>query len=189
MRRRGPLLLAAAAAVLAPPRPAAADDKHDCIAAAEAGQNERLDQKLRASLGHLQVCARDVCPKVVRDDCVKWLPQVQASIPTLVPSARDASGAALADVRVSIDGAAAGTAGDGRPREVDPGSHTVRFERAGSPPVDQSVTVAAGDKDRAVAAVLALPAPDHPAPAPAAPKRAIPASVFVLGGVGLLALG
>jgi len=183
--------IALAVAIVAWALPALADEKAECISAAESAQNERLSSKLLDAATHLRTCSRDVCPKVVRDDCQKWLPQVEQSLPSLVLHAHDATGNALADVAVSIDGAPLVSRLDDRPVAVDPGTHTLRFERAGSPTVEQTITIAAGEKGRAVAVQLLIPLapPEQPAQPPPAPRRPIPASVFVLGGVGVLAAG
>jgi hypothetical protein len=207
---------AVALATVAWALPAAADDdKLECIAAAEKAQTERMRSKLRDAYAHLHVCSRDVCPRMVRDDCLTWLSQIEKSLPSLVLQVRDADGARLTDVGVSIDGAPALSHLDDTPLVVDPGPHTLRFERAGSPPVEQKITVAAGEKARIVAVQLGMPpapppAAPSPEPSPAPPEQAptprehprlqppeepshaerpIPAEVFVLGGIGVLALG
>ena len=71
---------------------------------------------------------------------------------------------------------------------------------AGAPPVEREVLVAAGDKNRIVAASFGAPAapyatgpltsraPASPEPAPPPAERPVPAAVWVLGGVGVAAL-
>jgi hypothetical protein len=185
--RRG-ARIALAVAVGAWASPATADDKADCISAAESAQNERLSSKLLDAEAHLRTCARDVCPKLVRDDCQKWLPQVEQSLPTIVLRAHDPKRIALTDVTASIDGVPVATRLDDRPIPLDPGSHTVRFARTGSPLVEQTIIVSTGEKGRAVDVQLLVPtARDQPSAA--GPRRPIPVGVFVLAGVGVLALG
>jgi hypothetical protein len=181
------IALALGLAIGACASPATADDKAECISAAESAQNERLASKLLDAQAHLRTCARDVCPKIVRDDCQKWQPQIDQSLPTIVLRAHDPKRNALTEVTVSIDGAPVASRLDDRPIPVDPGSHSVRFARTGSPLVEQTIVVATGEKGRPVEVQLFIAAAREQ-PSPAA-RRPIPVGVFVLGGVGVLALG
>src|ERR1700722_17013182 len=78
--------------VLATASPAHADDKQICIAAAEDGQQSRLDGKLKAAREQFLVCARSGCPSQVRRDCSQWMTEVMAALPTIVLGARDPEG-------------------------------------------------------------------------------------------------
>jgi hypothetical protein len=89
---------------------------------------------------------------------------------------------------VSVDGVLAAERLDGRPIELDPGEHVVRFERPSSAAIERRIVVAEGEKARVVRVDIA-PAPvPVPAPAPEQP-RPMPWTFYVLGGVGLLSLG
>jgi hypothetical protein len=74
-------------------------------------------------------------------------------MPSLALAAQDGAGRPLVAVQVSIDG---------QPPSpliptaiaVDPGSHTVHFEAPGQSPVEQTVAVVEGEKDKRVTAVL-----------------------------------
>jgi hypothetical protein len=174
-----------------------------CFSAAEAAQPLMREHKLRAAHRQLSVCARDVCPKLARVDCRRWLDDVTRALPKLVFVAREeAPGGetrAVSDVRVSADGEALVDRADGAPVPIDPGVHVLRFEHAGFEPVEQRVEVAegqprrevnvvfraagaagadAGDGDAASAPPAAPPAA-APAPSPPAarPSGAAPASV------------
>src|SRR5215471_13311683 len=99
---RSALTAACAVALLAPP--ARADEASRCIKAAEDAQVQRDAGHLMSALDDLVICARDVCPIVVRQDCVSWLPQVEATLPSVLVHAVDARGADVVGVRVLIDG-------------------------------------------------------------------------------------
>ncbi len=131
-----------------------ADPKKECIDAADQGQSARDDGKYRAARAAFVTCARDVCPRPVAASCTKWAREVEEAMPTIVLSARDASGNDVSSVRVTEGSATLATVLDGKPLEVDPGTHTLHFERQGSEPVDQSVVIKAGEKLRAITVTL-----------------------------------
>src|SRR5208282_6086778 len=79
-------------ATLAFSRHAFADDKQDCIAESEAGQDKKLRGNLREAREQLLICARDVCPAIVRQDCTQWLTEIIAALPSVVVGARDWQG-------------------------------------------------------------------------------------------------
>jgi hypothetical protein len=148
---RAPLLLAVLAAALLAPATARADDKAQCLAASDDGQSQRDDGKYRRAREAFATCSRDVCPTLVRRDCTKWLAELSQSWPSVVVSAKDDKGADLVGVTVRMDGEVLASKLDGKPTQVDPGSHTFRFEASGFPAVEQQVVVHAGEKSRLLA--------------------------------------
>jgi len=162
MRRAPPLLAVLAAALLAPAA-ARADDKAQCLAASDDGQSQRDDGKYRRARESFTTCSRDVCPALVRRDCTKWLAELAQSWPSVVVSAKDDKGADLVAVSVHVDGEPLVSKLDGKPTQVDPGSHTFRFETSGFPAVEQKVMVHAGEKSRLLAVQFGTPAPVAPA--------------------------
>ncbi len=143
-----------------------------------------------------RTCARETCPVVVRRDCAKWLPEMEDAVPTVVLVLHDARGADVSDAKVTVDGDTVATSIDGRPLALDPGPHDITFEVAGRPPVTSKFVLRAGDKNRPVSATLQ---PEAPVPQAASTTIApstdrserggIPTASYVLGGVGLAALG
>src|SRR5580765_5052723 len=100
-RAREVAVLALAVVVASPSVGVAAgsnDDKKACIASSEKAQQLRADGKLLASRQELLVCARDVCPGVVRKDCAKWLGELEDALPSIVLGAKDGKGHDLEDV-------------------------------------------------------------------------------------------
>jgi hypothetical protein len=189
----GPLALAFVS--LAPSR-AQATEVHQCVQAAEIGQRLRDKEMLKAARGEFITCASDACPAVVRQECVRWLADVDERLPRIVVRATDAASHDLSDVRVSIDGVLAQERLDGRRLEIDPGQHTLRFERgdrvggARSAPIDKQILVREGEKNRFVDVVLddgdkaARPEAPRAAGKPFPLLGAVFAGVAVLGGVG-----
>jgi hypothetical protein len=149
------LLLVAATVSSSPP--ARADDKADaksaCIEAATQGQTMRDAHRLVDAREQFRLCARDACPAVVRRDCLSWLSEVEKSLPTIVLTAKDESGADVVEGTVSADGKPLIARLDGQATAIDPGTHTLHFEIAGRS-VDQSLLVREGEKNVRVTLVL-----------------------------------
>jgi hypothetical protein len=173
-------------------------DKAQCASAAEEAQPLRAAGKLLDARQRLLVCTNAACPRVIRHDCAAWLEKLDGEIPTIVVRAHDDRGRDLVDVRVTVDGKALLTQLDGKPLPIDPGKHALRYEADGLPPVDGTVLIAAGEKNRAMLVAFARPhAPADGEEAAARPAIAPPvqtaSSVPVLGyallGLGLVAAG
>jgi hypothetical protein len=183
----------------------AQDAKYECIAASTEGQTLRKDEKLLEARDQILMCARDVCPGIVRSHCARWLTEIQDQIPSIVVRAQDAAGADLTDARLTIDGKHAKL--DGRPVELDPGNHALLVEVRGGARTEGKVLLVDGEKARRV--VLHLPGeqtsgldpaqppppsgptatgPLLPQPAAARPTG-VPTGAWILGGLGLAAVG
>src|SRR5215471_469259 len=184
-----PLLLAIAPSV------AYADEVTTCVKASEQAQSLRDEGKYKKAREQLLVCTRDVCPGMVRKDCVGWLQDLDASMPSVVITARDPNGKDLIDVKVTVDGQPFADKLDGKPLTVDPGKHTFHYEAAGAPPVDEDVVMHAGEKNRQISVKLgnAPPPPTTPPPATTPVETGggtsgPPIAAFVIGGIGVLAI-
>jgi hypothetical protein len=213
MRPSRPLIAATLVASLvttAVPGRARADEKETCVAASDQAQNLRDEGKYRRAREALLICARDACPGIVRRDCEKWLSDLDASYPTIVLGARDAKGRDVPGARVLVDGAPFSDKLDGKPLPIDPGEHVFRYEAPGVAPLEERAVIRVGEKNRfltaqlkplagaAVAANAPPPASSASTPSARAPSDAgasdtastggPPASVYILGGVGLVGL-
>jgi hypothetical protein len=189
-----------------------ADDTHECIVASNDGQVLRDAHKLVQASARFAVCARDVCPGLVRKACIDWRDDVATRLPTVVPSAQDTSGHDQLEVRVLVDGRVLVTQLDGSPVPLDPGPHLFRFEPARGEAVEQNIIVREGEKNRLVNAVLGRVAEEPPAVHPASTTPAAasglspsgvaasevtragtshrpwPVASIIFGGVGVAAL-
>jgi hypothetical protein len=179
------------------------NDKRACAAASEEAQLQRIHGQLRKARDQLLLCARDVCPVLVKHDCEGWLAEVDASMPTVVISALDRNGADAGDVRVLVDGEPFLDKLDGSAAAIDPGGHTLRFEHASDPPIDEQIIVREGEKNRLLS-IRFGPAPETVAQPPGTPmprslvavpsaseKRSdtVPIIAYSLFGLGAVALG
>jgi len=189
--------LAALVAVGTIATPAAADDAA-CINAVEQALHLRKSGKLHDALRSLAACSDPACPAEVRAECTQRIDAAGAAMPTLVFAAKDGAGNDLFAVTVAMDGAPLTASLDGRPLSIDPGEHAFRFETAGQPPVDKTLVVREGEKNRVETVTLG---PAAPPPAPMASIASPPAApapstwngrktlAVVTGGVGVVGVG
>ncbi|MGH7284829.1 MAG: hypothetical protein ACRELY_25160 [Polyangiaceae bacterium] len=173
-----------------------------CASAYEKAQYLRRDKKLRAAHKELLVCSQATCPAAVVSDCTQWLSEVEKGTPTVVFDARDPKGQSVADVKVYMDGELMQNKLDGTAVQVDPGTHTFRFEPAVGTAGEQQVLVLEGEKTRVITfALTGVPAPGgNPGggqsngnqgggteqPSPGSAQKTIGIAV---AGVGVVALG
>lgn len=186
MRGAALVLAAAAGAALFVAAPARAEpDRAACDAAYQQGQRLRRSKKLLEAQERFLLCARDPCPRVFQPECVRWLDEVSAELPTVIVEVRR-RGALVSSVRVLVDGAPFVETMDGVARAIDPGEHEIRVEVEGAEPRARRETVLEGVKaQRFVFEVEPAVAIDS------APRRRGPPSPLVigLGALGGLALG
>lgn len=185
-----------------------ADDRIFCSLASEKGQTARDQGKLREARESFEFCARDACPKVVREDCATWLKQVDAQFATVILSAQGPQGQKLTDLDVSVDGEPILTGIDGGALTVEPGPHKFVFRMRGRPPIEVDIVIAPGEKNHAIVAAFpeasnapaSTPAPSSSAPTTASSSASTAASSsdsaptksvapWVIGAAGIGALG
>jgi len=161
-----------------------------CADAYKAGQTLRKNGSLRRARESLLLCASDRCPSVLQPDCMRWLTEVEAALPTVSFAAKGPDGKDVMNVRVSMDGEVVTDALDGKSVPVDPGQHTFKFERAGESPLEQQVVLREGEKARVVSvswAKAAEPTATMHA-SDAAPSSGGRTAAYIIGGIGVAGL-
>lgn len=164
----------------------AAAPKTECINQLDRAQLLHSAHKLQSARASYLACSAPTCPELVREDCARSLVELDATLPTVVFSAR-ADGHDITDARVLLDGEAVASALDGRSVALDPGSHVARFERTGGGVFEVHIVAREGEKNRAIGASFMSTA--TPAEKPKAESGRFPVLPVILGGAGLLALG
>jgi hypothetical protein len=181
------------AAVARPARAQTKGDQSACRAAYEDGQRLRRGKKLLEAREKLLVCARSPCPAVFQPECIKWLEEIEAEIPTVVVSVEGAKEGV--PVRVLVDGETFAERADGVARPLDPGEHEL-VAVSEDQRVSRRVMIVEGGKAQRFD--LAFPERAEPPAAsrvetpgePARePGRPVPALTWVLAGVGVVAGG
>lgn len=194
MLRRCTLFAALFLSILAAPATARADAAA-CIASSDDELALRKAGKLHDALKQLLACSAPACPAEIRTDCASRAAELDAATPSVVFIATDAAGNDLVDVHVSVDGTPIASRLDGSAVILDPGTHTIRFESAGQPPLEKMVLVSEGEKARRVSVVLGAPTvPVEAAPPPVAPPphRGLGTQrtmAIAAAGVGVVAAG
>ncbi len=208
MRYRRSLLGVAAAVGLASLDGAAADKTSlGCIQASDEAQTARDAGNLLRARELFAECAAPKCPALIRRDCTNWVEQVQQQIPSVVLGAHDAQGRDALDAQVTVDGQPMDKRVIGGPLELNPGSHVIRWESAGSDPVEMKIALRLQEKNRPVVATFSsqpgAPPVSSPTPADSAasappierPSDAVtsgtglPVTAYVLGGIGIAGIG
>jgi hypothetical protein len=185
-------LLAAGAAVLLVPRLGRADVA-ECVAAHSRGQSERNAGHLQSAKANFVACSKAGCPAAIQTECVALLAELEAYIATVVFAAVDEDGNDATDVVVKVDDQQVLDKLTGLSTALDPGSHTVTYVWPDGFEQKQTVVVAQGEKNRRVELrrekKVTETAPPPPPPKTEPTNKGAPVAAYVLGGVGVLALG
>lgn len=121
-----------------------------CVAAFEKGQGDRREGRLNEALREFETCGDAACPDLTKTDCVRWLSEVEALVPTLSVVVIDEKGADLARAKVFVDEVLVKDGLDGKAIAVNPGRHTLRVTVDGRPPSVVEIVVREGEKTRRV---------------------------------------
>ena len=142
------------------PTSVAADNlsKEACVDAHSRGQDARDQGKVTLARKLFLTCAQGGCPAAVQGDCARFADDLSNLQPTVIFVARDGNGNDLPNTTVYVDGALVATNIDGRPVELDPGNHVVKFQNAGKDEV-LTVVIGSGEKGRVVTARFGSPTP------------------------------
>lgn len=119
----------------------------------------RTSGQYRAARTLLLECVNAQCGGDVRRRCATVLQKLDAVTPSIVVRAQLADGNDVTDVAVRMEDQQLASSLNGLAIPVDPGEHTLVFERAGLPPVSQSVTLREGEKFRPIDVQLEPSAP------------------------------
>jgi hypothetical protein len=150
-----------------PTTPGSNDIRRECNASYESAQLLRESGNLLEALDSLVKCSQPSCLPAVRNDCVQWFQEVTQAVPTIVVSARS-SEQDLLDVHVLVDGRLVAKRLDGRPLELNPGTHKFRFETPGYAAEERQVLLVPGEKLRPI--VVSFDVPERrPSPSPPEP--------------------
>lgn len=180
--------------------PPALAGKKECAAAYVEAQKLKKAGSLKQARGQLEICGREECMTAIKKDCISWLDEVSSSLPSVVISAKGPDGKETFDVKVTVDGEVVADKLDVKAIEVDPGTHKFVFEYAGKDPIEEEVILREGQKNKAIdisfvsETKTAAPPPSGEPPiedeVPEDPgKKKIPVISWVLGGVGVAAIG
>jgi hypothetical protein len=149
--RRSLLVTAAGLGLFVAPPPCRGDappTKTQCAQSNTAAQDLRRDGRLAASRQELQNCAQPACPALVRDDCSRRLDELDKAQPTIAFEVKDASGADVSSVAVTLDGKPWAESLEGKALPADPGKHVFVFTVAGHTAITRTLVLTEGEKGR-----------------------------------------
>jgi hypothetical protein len=191
MARRALVTLVVAAGSGMATEATAEPDRARCVEAYESSQQLRQQGRLIASREQLLICVQQSCPDFVRPDCERWLGEVKALLPSIVVAAKGVDGSDVTDVRVVVDDEPVAESLDGRAIPIDPGPHELQLIHGDEPPKTLSIVVQQGVKNRVLSVSWEPAKVPTPAPEPALPppERGQPIVAYVLGGLGVAAMG
>lgn len=187
------VLLAVSTAAL----PAAGTPK-ECIEQHSRATELRSEAKLIEAKATFAACVQDEeCPSEVTRECAAQIEQLKNEIPSLIFAAVDESGNDTVAVRVSVNGQTVLEELALRAIEFDPGRYQLRFEGPNGSVKEDTVIVRVGERNRRVfvdfrpagTGPQIITPPDPPPSAEKPGLKPIPVASYVLGGVGVLALG
>lgn len=181
---------------------------NECVATHREAQSLRQQYRLVESRGLLIECSNSACPGPVRRDCLRWVDEVGAQLPSVVFRVDSKGGDPVSNVKIYLDDELLSPSMPTRAVDVNPGPHRFRFVADGKPPIEQDIVLVEGEKYKSVVIEF------EPEPKPLQPPdsssnrvqppstitnsstqppprqlRPVPVATYVLGGVGLLALG
>ncbi len=159
--------------------------KDQCVDAHSRGQDAKLGGQLTLAKKLFLSCAQAGCPAIVQNDCARFADDLARLQPSLSFAARDGAGADLPDTTVYLDdGLVATRLDDGKPHEVDPGKHVVRFTNGGREQI-VTVVVGTGEQGRAVVATFTSVAARQTAVSTSVATRSHPTGAKIAIGVGV----
>jgi hypothetical protein len=120
----------------------------DCLTANENSTALWNQHQLRATRAQLLVCSASSCPADIRNECTRRVADINQAMPTIVFEARDAGGHTLVAVSIKADGQPLAQRLEGTALSIDPGEHTFTFTLAGQPPIERTLLILEGEKDR-----------------------------------------
>jgi hypothetical protein len=170
--------------------------KLECVRSFERAQQERnLGHYLRAR-DQLLHCGEPRCGEIISAECSRLFALVEPAIPSVVFSARDATGSDKLDVSVSSEGRLLLARLDGKATPLDPGLRHFSFDSPGFASIERDVLIRAGDKYWAIDVTFeTAPSPSlagrerHQPGTVEAARTPIPTSSYVLGGAALVGGG
>jgi hypothetical protein len=170
-----------------------------CMTAYENAQLYRQSGKLIEAHDAALICSRPSCPDVGRKDCEAWAAEIEREIPSVVVVVQDQYYVDERGARVVVDGVQRPGGASGRAFELNPGEHVFRVERPGFEPIERSIVVVQGERDRILRfslRPLTPPAPPPPPPQPTqVPESTPPAArttyvpALLVGGAAVAAFG
>jgi hypothetical protein len=145
------LVLAGARAHGEPARSQSSAGARACQVAYESGQQKEQSGRLVEASQLFAQCSDETCGAPLWQDCITRSTQLSSAVPSVVPVVLDDNGAPRTDVKVEMDGRVIASQLNGRSIAIDPGTHHFSFSTSAGVFASQKVTIAKGERNRALA--------------------------------------
>jgi hypothetical protein len=158
-----------------------------CVNHHTEAQELRMAGKLLESRVALRQCAAEQCPALLQRDCVGWIDQLEAQIPSLTFRVT-VDGQSRTEGQLYVDDRLRPELASGKAIELDPGKHRVRFVLEGVSPYEEEVISSEGERYRMLeVALFSMATPTRAETQRAETHRPVPLGTYVLGGVAVAA--
>jgi hypothetical protein len=181
-----------------------------CAASFQKAQALEQGGHLREAVKELEACAARPACGSIQQKCKQWQTKLELDVPSIVPLAKDETGAPVVEVTVAVDGEPLTDKLDGHGVKVDPGMREFTFKTDKGVVATQKIMIVQGQRNRQItvsipkgalldqldteravarteAAVPQAPPADDPPPRSTASKRSN-LGPYLLGGLGLVGL-
>lgn len=175
----------------------------ECLAAHRESQSLRKQLHLRESRELLSDCSHDACPGPVKRDCMRWIDDIAAQMPSVVFRIDTGEASPSTKVKILVDDQTLFDSLPGRAVEMNPGTYRFRFVLESGQAVEQEVVLSEGEKFKNVAVRFEptqKPTPEvgptqplRPAATPTTNEtvstqtRPVPLATYIFAGVGTAA--
>lgn len=162
-----------------------------CVEAHSKGQAERNAGHLQNARAEFLACSTEECPGQIQSECSTLLTEVEGFMASVVFAAVGSDGKDVVDVKVTVDGEQVLDQLSGLATNLDPGSHEVGYTWPDGFAQKETIVVAQGEKNRRfeMRRVPTVTEKLDATPAAAPPSRKPPVAAWVVGGLGVAALG
>ena len=175
----------------------------ECIAAHRESQELRRQLKLVESRSMLGECGNAACPGPVKRDCLRWVDEIAAQLPSVVFRLEGSGDESARNVRIYVDGELRFQVVPNRSVDFNPGSYRFRFEADGKAPVELDAVLGEAEKFKAITVrfdsepkpgaappsptSLANKSPAPLSPTPTVESRPVPLASYIFAGLGVAA--
>jgi len=129
-----------------------------CRSAYASGQKLAHRGQLVKAKRLLRSCAKPQCGVFLEHQCTAQYAQIDAEMPTVVPTATDQAGAPVLDVTLKVDGTVLAGRLDGRAVPINPGLHEFSFETRDGVVIRKKLLVVQGQRNRRLTVSVKRPA-------------------------------
>lgn len=128
--------------------------KQQCARSYETAQEHRASGALTSTREELLLCSHESCPSFVKQDCGRWLVEVEKELPSFVVGAVNSDQTPIENVTLVLDGVPLPAPSVGKPVAVNPGPHKLEVVRNGTALASRTLLAQQGVQERDVQIIV-----------------------------------